>query len=354
MSAQPESSNAQPESPPAGEPLVSVIVPTFNRIQFLREALESAIGQTYRNLEIIVSDDGSKEDVLTSVIAPLGDSRIVYRRNPTTLGMGPNIWTAFRSSRGKYVATLHDDDAWEPDFLAALVPPLEADASVVVAFSDHHVVDSRGVVDVPLTDRSARLFSRDVLRTGRVPNLLEVAVIAGAVPSAMAALFRRSAIDWDDFPAEVGTYYDKWLNYLAARTGDAGYYDQRRLTRYRVHGSSETYAWTQLPGRLRALRQSEFIYRRFVADPALRSIRAFSEREYRKTVISLTLSLFEAGQPAEGRQVLASANEVGRSGIYEGLRAAAMLPAPILRRGTALLRRVRATLRQARARVRAQ
>jgi glycosyltransferase involved in cell wall biosynthesis len=339
---------SQSASTSADLPLVSVIVPTFNRIEFLREALQSAIGQTHRNLEIIVSDDGTNDLVLTQIVEPLADPRIVYRRNPTTLGMGLNIWTAFRSAKGKYVATLHDDDRWEPEFLARLVPPLEAEPAFVVAFSDHHVVDEHGKFDHALADRNMRAWNRHVLPAGRVEDFVRVAVVDGAVPAAMAALFRRELIDWDDFPAEVGTYYDVWLNYLAARTGRPGYYCPERLTRYRVHGGSETRSWTQLSGRLRALRQSEFLFRRYLADPALGSIAAYSASKYRHSVVSLTLALFEAGEPEEAKRLLARAGTVAPSPIYAVLAAGARLPARLLRDGSALARRAQAFARRVR------
>src|SRR5450755_1545502 len=120
----------------------------------------------------------------------------------------------------------------------------------------------------------------------------------------MAALFRRETIDWADFPPEVGTYYDVWLTYLVARTGAAGYYDPRRLTRYRVHQASETKAWTNLAGRLRALRQSEFMLRRCLDDPAVLPVRPVMLAKYRRAVNSLLMALFEDAKPDEAREVL--------------------------------------------------
>jgi glycosyltransferase involved in cell wall biosynthesis len=320
-------------------PLVSVIVPTFNRIRYLGEALRSAVGQTYRDMEIIVSDDASTESVFAAVVEPIGDSRIVYRRNPKTLGMGLNIWGALTSAKGKYVATLHDDDIWEPDFLSRLVPPLEHDPSISVAFCDHAIIDEAGVLNPDAADVNARLWRRDVLSPGKVENLMEIAIVNQGVPAAMAALFRKEAIDWSDFPAEVGTFYDVWLNYLAARTGAPGFYDPARLTRYRVHQASETNAWTNLSGRLRALRQSEFMLGRCLTDPALSRIRPTMEEKYRRTVNSLTVALFEDAKPDEARQVLRRATSLIRAPGHHLLLAATALPAHFLKQTSRASRR---------------
>src|SRR5437868_13215420 len=120
----------------SADPPVSVIITTFNRTHYLEEALASAIHQAYENLEIIVSDDCGSTDVEHIVVRP-GDSRVRYRRNTKRLGVAANTLAASLEARGKYIAYLNDDDAWEPSFLATLVPPLEADDELSVAFSDH-------------------------------------------------------------------------------------------------------------------------------------------------------------------------------------------------------------------------
>lgn len=315
----------------ATAPLVSVVVPTFNRVRYLGEALRSAVAQTYEAIEIIVSDDASTKDVFEAVVAPLGDSRIVYRRNPKTLGMGLNIWGALTSAKGKYVATLHDDDIWEPAFLSRLVPPLERDPSIGVAFCDHTIIDEAGVLNPVAADVNARHWHRDALAPGRVETLIEAALVNQAIPAAMAALFRKEAIDWSDFPPEVGTFYDVWLTYLVARTGAAGYYDPERLTRYRVHQASETRAWTSLPGRLRALRQAEFMIRRCLEDAAVSIVRPIMERKYRRTVTSLVVALFEDSRPDEAREVLRRAASAVRYPEHALMLMAASLPTSLLK-----------------------
>ncbi len=285
-------------------PLVTVVVPTFNRSRYLAGALRSALAQRYANIEVIVSDDASTDDVYGTTVAQFDDPRIKYVRNPVNLGMGRNIWGAMASAGGKYVATLHDDDEWEPDFLAALVPPLESDESLSVAFCDHAIIDVEGRLDEEAGTRNTHRWHRDVLPAGVLRPFLELALVTRVLPAAMASLFRKSAIDWGDFPAEVGTYYDAWLTYLAARTGAGAFYDPRRLTRYRVHGQSETGSWVSSAGRLRALTQAEFVGRRCLEDPALIRIRPDLGRQYRSVVLSLAAALVEEGRGDEARRLV--------------------------------------------------
>src|SRR5436853_120463 len=107
-------------------PLVSVVIPTYNRVTYLRKALESALAQTYRHTEIIVSDNAASPDV-ADLVASYRDDRVRYRHNNGNIGPLGNVLAAYREARGAYVATLHDDDMWEPTLVEELVQPLESD-----------------------------------------------------------------------------------------------------------------------------------------------------------------------------------------------------------------------------------
>lgn len=97
----------------SSQPLVSVIVCTFNRANLITKALESIFAQTYKNLEIIILDDASCDNT-TDVIAPLAqkDSRIVYIKNEINLGITASRNKAISRSHGEFIAMLDDDDWW--------------------------------------------------------------------------------------------------------------------------------------------------------------------------------------------------------------------------------------------------
>jgi glycosyltransferase involved in cell wall biosynthesis len=249
------------------DPTVTIVVPTYKRLRHLQEALPSALRQTFRDFELIVSDDGPSPEI-ARYVASLGDDRIRYRSNERTLGIALNNLAAFREAKGKYLANLHDDDVWEPRFLEALVPPLEADEEITVAFCDHYLIDENGRVLPERTEANSRFFRRDQLRAGRHQPFLKEVVIDLALPMGMAALFRKSILAGDDFPRRVRGGYDHWLSYLAVREGQACYYVPERLTRYRVHADSGT-----ARGGVRNHRDALYVRSKFLQDPRLAAYR---------------------------------------------------------------------------------
>lgn len=101
------------------QPFVSVIIPTFNRPDFLQESIRSVLDQTYRNLEIIVVNDAG-EDV-NDIIEALGDKRVKYIRHEKNKGLAASRNTGIKNASGKYIAYLDDDDVYYPDHIEALV-----------------------------------------------------------------------------------------------------------------------------------------------------------------------------------------------------------------------------------------
>ncbi|MBM7606285.1 glycosyltransferase involved in cell wall biosynthesis [Metabacillus crassostreae] len=100
------------------EDLVSVIMPAYNCGEFIGFSLDSVIDQTYRNWEVIVVDDCSKdntEEIIKEYI--LKDSRIKYYRLPTNSGAALARNKAIEHARGKYIAFLDSDDVWRNDKL---------------------------------------------------------------------------------------------------------------------------------------------------------------------------------------------------------------------------------------------
>jgi GT2 family glycosyltransferase/radical SAM superfamily enzyme YgiQ (UPF0313 family)/SAM-dependent methyltransferase len=117
-------------------PLVSVIVPTYNRPDMLAATLESILNQTYQRLEIIVVNDcGLEVENIAGWLNRQGN--ITYVRHACNRGLAAARNTGIKLARGKYLAYLDDDDLFYPDHLETLVTALEG-SRFRVAYTDAH------------------------------------------------------------------------------------------------------------------------------------------------------------------------------------------------------------------------
>jgi glycosyltransferase domain-containing protein len=108
-------------------PLVTIAIPTYDRRQTLERTLESARGQTYPHLEIVISDNASADDteaLCRSVAAE--DPRIRYLRQTENRGPTENFNTLFAAARGELVMMLADDDWIDPDYVERCAAELQA------------------------------------------------------------------------------------------------------------------------------------------------------------------------------------------------------------------------------------
>jgi glycosyltransferase involved in cell wall biosynthesis len=220
-------------------PMVSVVVTVYDRVQFLRNALQSVLDQTFRSFEIIVTDDSNNAEI-RAICDSFHRSEIHYRANSFPFGVALNLRAAISETRGDHIAILNDDDAWEPDFLELLVTPLKDNVDRVLAFGDHWIMLKNGQIDADRTEKNTALYRRNTLREGEIRDWEMLAVLDHAIPLAMAGVFLKDAIKWDLLVGDVSGAYDFWLSCLLASSHRPAYYIPRRLSKYRIHDLMET------------------------------------------------------------------------------------------------------------------
>jgi glycosyltransferase involved in cell wall biosynthesis len=118
----------------ANSPLVSVIVPTYNRPDTFAEALQSIVAQTYATIEILVVNDAGA-DVGPIISSVKSRHRIIYLKHSINQGMAAARNTGLKAASGEYIAYLDDDDVYYPDHIATLVSFLLASGHKV-AYTD--------------------------------------------------------------------------------------------------------------------------------------------------------------------------------------------------------------------------
>jgi len=126
-------------------PLVSVLLPTYNRRRLLPVSLSSVVHQDYRDLEIFVIRDGGEE--VSDIVNSFNDSRIVFINREENRGLPHTLNEALARAKGKYICYLGDDDLYYPHHVSTLVDVLENKTDCEVAYSDLYKVYCRIMPD---------------------------------------------------------------------------------------------------------------------------------------------------------------------------------------------------------------
>ncbi|PKH67677.1 hypothetical protein CXF59_07160 [Flavobacterium sp. ALD4] len=122
-------------------PLVSAIIPTYNRKEYLGKAIQSVVDQSYEHIEIIVIDDGSYNNYAESICAQFSNCNYFYKENgglSSARNYGVNL------AKGEYIGFLDDDDLWESSKIEKQVKVLLENPSIDCVHSSAAVVDKNG------------------------------------------------------------------------------------------------------------------------------------------------------------------------------------------------------------------
>ena len=127
-------------------PLVTIAIPTYNRADgYLKEAIESAINQSYPNLEIIISDNCSSDDT-GLIVETFNDPRIQYFRHDENIGANNNFNFCLEKATGVFFLLLHDDDLIDEDFVKKCMHAVKKRLEIGMIRTGTRVIDSDGNV----------------------------------------------------------------------------------------------------------------------------------------------------------------------------------------------------------------
>lgn len=207
----------------AAGPIVSIVMPVYNGERFLREAIDSVLGQTFTQFELIVVDDCST-DSTPAILAEYAarDPRLAIVKNARNMKLPASLNAGFAAARGQWFSWTSDDNVLLPSMLARLMAEAAGNPYADIIYSDYRIIDAEGA------------------RRGRVVAGPRERLIVDNVVGC-SFIYRRDVdralggYDADLFGLED---YDFWLR--AARAGYAFHPVAEELYLYRRHDSSLT------------------------------------------------------------------------------------------------------------------
>lgn len=189
--------------------LVSIGLPTYNRPDALRRCLEIISAQTYKNIEVIVSDNASEDGRVKEIAEEFArkDQRIKYFRQEKNLGLLANTEFVLRKAAGEYFAWISDDDWRSPEFIELLVAELERNKDIDLAFCDYHEIyeDGSRAAGYPATHLGVFKPFQSRSRLVRTLTYYLQAPVRGKC-NLFYSVFRRAALSRLDFRAISGDY----------------------------------------------------------------------------------------------------------------------------------------------------
>jgi glycosyltransferase involved in cell wall biosynthesis len=213
---------------------VTIVIPTYNRANLLREAIESALAQTYHNFIILISDNASTDNT-PEVVASFKDPRIQYHRQTHNIGLTANWQYVFSKITTEFVAPLADDDQYLPDHLAIALDILDQYPDVAYCSSPAEYFGDKVGLFRPwaITDTTTTL----ILFTPRQA----VDFLGLDIPGSMSSMICRKRALGQIFWGKTD-YIPQDLLVMTQLMVQGGFaYSNRVTTRYRQHGGNESF-----------------------------------------------------------------------------------------------------------------
>lgn len=218
------------------KPLVSVVMAVYNpNRKWFQELLDSVMGQTYNNLELVVRDDYSTDITVDEIKRAIdfNDSKIKYRifQNRENIGSNKTFELLIKEAKGEYIVFCDQDDVWEKDKIERLYNEI-INNDAVMSYSDASIIDIHGEI-VYNSLRELRKRIEYVEGYNLTSNYLFANCTAGCTMMIRADIAKIAG------KIPLDTYWDHWICLIASLEGKIVFVD-KQLIRYRQHNNNQS------------------------------------------------------------------------------------------------------------------
>jgi glycosyltransferase involved in cell wall biosynthesis len=177
------------------KPVISVVIPLYNKEKSISRTLRSVLNQTEQRFELIVVNDGSTDNSVSIAQSLIGDGRIINQENA---GAGAARNRGVREANMDLIAFLDADDEWHPEFLESILRLKKQFPEADVIGSSYYTQNAEGTLSLPIT---SSLFSQDWI--GIIPNYLETIQVGFPFNQSSFAVSKLALHTAGGFPAGV-------------------------------------------------------------------------------------------------------------------------------------------------------
>ena len=216
-----------------GRPLVSVLMPAYNHAPFVMAAVESVLGQSYGNLELVAIDDASTDETW-SVLQSFDDVRIRLLRHEVNQGAHATLNEALALARGDFIAIINSDDVYHSGRIETLISEAMRGGEDALIFTDVDFIDAQGTV----MDEHPRALGYRMLRTRCAALQPWLWLLTGNPAISTSNFFCSRTLAQATGPFAPLRYTHDWDWALRASRHVAPTWVEEALLSYRVHAAN--------------------------------------------------------------------------------------------------------------------
>lgn len=218
------------------KPLISIIVASYNYQDLIKETLNSIINQTYKNYEVIIIDDGSKDNslnVIREYTENIPNFHLFTHTNNSNRGLPETIKLGIEKSKGKYIAFCESDDHWHPNHL-------EEKVKIINKYANVNIISNNLILfgdELTINDRKKNINSLcNFLSEGGNKIDIKFNRHLNYIPTFSVVMIKTEIIRKLNFESPIPAWIDFWL-YRQILKDNILFYTPKELTFWRMHNS---------------------------------------------------------------------------------------------------------------------
>lgn len=213
---------------------ISIITANYNYAQYIEEAIESVLNQTYQDWELIVVDDGSSDNSVGIIKSYCEkDERIKFFQNATNKGLKESLLVGLTHATGDWIAFLESDDVFEPTNLEKKVEIIKKNPEIKLVFNKVKFLAKEKRKQQKIYEKTQEKLSKMIFPK----NMFYDFSVDNIILTFSCVIVEAKALKEADFNTPIDSSLDRWLWIHLAQKNDF-YYIDKELTQWRLHAKS--------------------------------------------------------------------------------------------------------------------